>query len=313
MTQHLIPILFSMLAVSAFSQTNDAFTSLFNGKDLTNWTMLPGKAPAFKVVDGVVETRPRNGSDLFTVERFGNFIFRFEYLLSKVGNSGVLIRCDPNNPWGTGVEVQLLAPWTPYRDDLHCTGSVYGHVAVTNRPDETTGIWHQMEIKCDRKRITVSVDGKLTTVADAGTVAGLKEKHLAGAIGFQSNHGKEGEFARFRNIKIRNLDAEPEYVKAGFYDDDAQVRTLACAAAVALGTPMIDPLARMMDEDNVMARRGAKQALFDSVAKATAPQTSPADKKAVARSLKTSMKAKPSESTAVYLKWLLTMIQSAER
>ncbi len=312
MSKLLVLLLFSMFTVSAFPQDGDGFVSLFNGKDLTGWTMLSGKPPAFAVVDGVLETRPRNGSDLFTVEKFGNFIFRFEYLLSKVGNSGVLLRCDPKNPWGTGVEVQLLAPWTPYRDDLHCTGSVYGYVAVTNRPDETTGIWHQMEIKCDRKSITISVDGKLTTVANTGAVAGMKGKQLSGALGFQSNHSHEGEFAKFRNIAIKNLDADLEYVKAGFYDDDAQVRTLAHAAAVALGNAMIDPLAKMMDEDNVMARRGAQQALFDIVAKATVPQTSSNDRKTVARSLKASLKAKPSEITATYLKWLLALIQSAE-
>ena len=312
MIKHLVFLSLSMLAASAFSQGGAGFVSLFNGKDLTNWTMPPGKAPAFAVVDGVLETRPRNGSDLFTVQTFGNFIFRFEYLLSKVGNSGVLLRCDPKNPWGTGVEVQLLAPWTPYRDDLHCTGSVYGYVAVTNRPDETTGIWHQMEITCDRKTITISVDGKLATVANTDAVAGMKEKHLAGALGFQSNHSHEGEFAKFRNIEIKNLDDDLEYVKAGFYDADAQVRTLAHAAAVALGTPMIDPLAKMMDEDNIMARRGAQQALFDMVAKATAPQTSSNDKKAVARSLKASLKAKPSDITSAYLKGLLALIQSAE-
>lgn len=313
MTKHLVSTLISLLAVSAYSQTNDGFTALFNGKDLTNWTMMPDKAPAFKVVDGVIETRPCGGSDLFTVERFGNFIFRFEYQLSKVGNSGVLLRCDPKDPWGTGVEVQLLAPWTPYRDDLHCTGSVYGYVSVTNRPDETTGIWHQMEIKYDRKMITISVDGKLATVANVDTVPGMKEKHLDGVLGFQSNHSNEGEFALFRKVEIRNLDADPEYVKAGFYDGDERVRTLAQAAAVALGSPMIGPLAKMMDEENVMARCGAKQALFDIVAKASAPQTSSSDKKAVARSLKASMKAKPAEITAAYLKSLLSLIQSAER
>ena len=312
MNKHLI-LLFSMLTGYAVAQSSEGFGSLFNRKDLTNWTLPPGKAPAFAVVDGVLETRPRNGSDLFTVEPFGNFIFRFEYLLSKVGNSGVLIRCDPKNPWGTGIEVQLLAPWTPYRDDLHCTGSLYGYVAVTNRPDETTGIWHQMAIQCDRKTITVSVDGKLATVANIDAVPSLKEKQLRGMIGFQSNHGLEGEFAKFRNMEIKNLDADPEYVKSGFYDPDVQIRTLAHAAAVTLGTPMISPLAKVMDGEDVMARRGAKQALFDIVAKATAPQTSSTDKKAVARSLKTSLKAQPSAITTAYLNWLLAMAESAER
>ena len=91
-------------------------------------------------------------------------------MLSKVGNSGVFIRRNPSVP-GDGFEVQLLAPWTPWRDDLHCTGSMYGHVAVTNRPDETTGLWYKMEIKCDRNIVTVSVNDTVTTVADIDTVS----------------------------------------------------------------------------------------------------------------------------------------------
>lgn len=310
MKKYFVLSLLSLLSVTAFSETGKGFRSLFNGRDLKNWTMLPDKKPAFKVVDGVIETRVGGGSDLFTVESFGNYVFRFEYLLSKVGNSGVLIRCDPKNPWGTGVEVQLLAPWTPHRDDLHCTGSLYGYVAVTNRPDETTGVWHQMEIKCDRKMITVAVDGKLTTLADINKVPALRKKNLAGAIGFQCNHSEKGEFAKFRKIEIRDLDAEPEYVKAGFYEKDQQLRKQAHAAAVALGAPMIGALTSVMDQKNVMARSGAKRVLFDIVAKASAPQSSAEVRKAVAAALKKNIESKPSAITTAYLERLLAMIKS---
>lgn len=303
-------LLFFFLSLPAFCGPDAGFTPLFNGKDLSGWTMLPGKPPAFSVADGVIETRLRGGSDLFTVGRFGNFVLRFEYLLSAVGNSGVLIRCDPKNPWGSGVEVQLLAPWTPYRDDLHCTASVYGIVAVTNRPDETTGVWHRMEIACDRKAITVSVDGKLATVANADQAEGLKGKLLAGVIGFQSNHSKEGEFARFRKVEIKLLDAEPAYVQAGFSDADERVRTQAREAAVALGAPMVGPLADLTGGSDVAARTGARQALFDIAAAATAPQAPAESRRAVARALKNALRAKPAEPTAAYLVWLLGLVQS---
>jgi hypothetical protein len=309
--QHAVLALLIGLPAAGFSQATNDFVSLFNGKDLTHWTQLPDKPSAFAVVNGILETRPCNGSDLFSVETYADFVLRFEYLLSKVGNSGVLIRCDPKNAWGTGMEVQLLAPWTPYRDDLHCTASLYGLVAVTNRPDETTGVWHKMEILCDRKTIKVSVDGKLATVAtNTDAVEGLKDKQLMGAIGFQSNHSKEGEFALFRNLEIRNLDADPEYVEAGLYDADARIRTRAQSAAVALGAPMVGRLATAMDKDNVAAQTGAKQALFDIVANATAPKTPSAERKTVVRALKACLKSKSSDVTAAYVKWLLAMAQS---
>ena len=291
----------------SYSQKNEPFSSLFNGKDLNHWTM-PGEVPGFKVVDGIIIAEPQNASNLYTKEQFGNFILKFEFLLSKVGNSGVLIRCDPQHPWETGVEIQLLAPWTPYRDDLHCTGSIYGHVAVTNRPDETTGKWHQMEIKCDRKNITISVNGEVTTLADIDTVESMNDKHLFGAIGFQSNHGEEGEYVHLRNISIRNFDTEPEYVMEGFYADDARLIKQAYEAAVLIGAPMIKPLSRMMAEVHPKSQAGAKQVLFDIVAQSTAPGASDSEKMAVKKALQSSLKE--SEIVSEYLDKLLKMVKS---
>lgn len=299
----------SCVALMAFGGAHERRLSIFNGKDLTGWTMLPGKAPGFTVVDGVIETRVAGGSDLFTVERFGNYVLRFEYLLSPVGNSGVLIRCDPKDPWKSGIEVQLLAPWTPYRDDLHCTGSLYGYVAVTNRPDETTGIWHGMEIRCDRTAIEVSVDGKRTTVADTVQVKALNEKLLSGAIGFQGNHGKSGEFARFRKVELCNLDAAPAYVLEGLSHADARFRVQAREAAVALGAVMVGPLAQTMDRHEVMARSVARQALFDIVAAASAPQQDDGMRAAVAQALRDTLGTQLSDTTTGYLTWLQGMIQ----
>jgi hypothetical protein len=232
-----------------------------------------------------------------------------EYLLSEVGNSGVLIRCDPENAWGTGVEVQLLAPWTPWRDDLHCTGSIYGHVAVANRPDETTGIWHSMEIRCDRNTITISVDDAITTKARIDTVKTMEGKLLCGAIGLQVNHASaEGQFAKFRNIQIMELDADPEYVCKGFYETDSLLRSQAYAAAIDLGAIMIEPLSMMMSGEDPVAKSGSKQVLFDIVARATAPRGTEAYKDDVASALKKSARNTPSEITATYLEWLSGMI-----
>ena len=308
-----ILILVAILGIilSRCSQNKDSSISLFNGKDLTNWVM-PGEIPGFKVSGGIIIAEPPDGSDLFTEKQYGNFIFKFEYLLSKVANSGVLIRCNPEDPLVTGVEVQLLAPWTPYRDDLHCTGSMYGHVAVSNRPDETTGIWHKMEIKCDRKNITISVDGQVATVANIDTVESMKDKHLTGVIGFQSNHSDEGEFANFRNISIIDMDCNPEYVAKGFYEEDARVREQAYKAAGKMGTPMIELLVRMLAEENPAAQAGAKQVLFDITAQSTAPEASKSRKKDVIKALRKSIKKCSSETASGYLRWLLEMARSIE-
>ena len=294
-------------AVSCLSQIKGDFEPLFNGKDLSNWTL--EKPGGFEVIDGELITRSFGpGYDIFTNRSYGNFILRLEFMLSKVGNSGIFIRCKPSDP-DAGFEVQLLAPWTPYRDDLHCTGSMYGHVAVTNRPDETTGIWYKMEIKCDRNIVTVSINDKVTTMANTDTVKSMSGKPYNGVIGIQGNHADEkGQIEKFRNIYIRNLDAEPDYVLKGFYDKNDQLRNLAVVAAVSLGPKMIPPLADLMSGDNPMAKNGAKQALFDIAAKASDPVAPEKEKMQVRSVLNKTIKTSSSETTVNYLKWLSGLI-----
>ena len=299
-------IFFAAILIISVSAQNPN-KSLFDGRDLTQHWIMPG----FSISEGVIITDSPDGADrnLFTRKQYGNFILRFEYFLSYLGNSGVLLRMDPND-MSTWVEVQLLAPWTPTRPDLYCTGSVYGHVPVTDRPDETPGVWREMVIKYDRRLITVHVDGKLTTVADTDTVESLKDKPLFGAIGFQSNHSGVGEYAKFRNIYIRDLDLEPEYVITGFYEKDDLVRKQAHQAALSIGPRMIELLAEKMPEDDPVVHRGAKQGLFDIIAGATRPGASQNEKSLTARSLRSSIENCTSESTAEYLKWLLGMVES---
>ena len=303
----IISIVISILTLSCESQEQE-FTSLFNGKDLTNWTL--NKPGSFEVIDGELITRSSgSGTDIFSEKTYSNFILQLEFLLSEVGNSGVFIRRDPAVP-GSGFEVQLLAPWTPWRDDLHCTGSLYGHVAVTNRPDETTGKWYQMEIKCDRNIVSVSVNDLVTTIADIDTVKTLADKPLTGYIGFQGNHAeKPDQFARFRNIRIRDLDSEPDYVLDGFKNSDWEVRYVSNLSAVKLGAVMIRSMADMMSGNDPMLKSEARQVIFDIVAKVSDPVVSEKERRKVRREIEQSIKASSSEITSNYLEWIMGMIQ----
>lgn len=288
------------------------FISLFNGKDLTGWQVDEDSPPCFRVVDGCLVTGGGDGGLglLCTEAEYGNYIFRFEWMLSDVGNSGILIRSDAdvNLAWAKGFEVQLLAPWTPYRDDLHCTASIYGHVAVTNRPDETTGRWHKMEIICDRKDIIIAVDGELCTWADMDRVASLNEKLLRGRIGLQCNHSGTDQWVKFRNLRIRDLDREPEYVIKGFSYTDPRIRRLTNEAAVLLNALMVEPLCELMTEEDSISASGAKKALFDIAAIASAPDASEQLRSSVAKALDDQAGKSKSETVRSYVVWLLGLI-----
>jgi hypothetical protein len=230
-----------------------------------------------------------------------------------VGNSGVFIRSDPKDPWNTGMEVQLLAPWTPWRDDLHCTASIYGLVAVTNRPDETTGQWYQMEVACDRKNIRISVNGEICTIANMDSVESMKNKNLCGAIGFQENHAPvEDQSAQFRNIRIRMLDHEPAYVIQGFPDNDVRIRKQAHEMALQIGSPMVEPLANLMAGDHPISSNGAKKALFDIVAQISAPDVDQSLKIELKAILENQIQSIQSNITKDYLIWLVGMVNQAK-
>lgn len=248
----------------AYTQNGGEVVTLFDGENLDQWVMY-GDDPGFIIKDDLIVSTVQNGDNLFTRKKFGNYRLQLEYFLSEVGNSGVLIRCDPADAWTSGVEVQLLAPWTPYRDDLHCTASLYGHVAVTNRPDETTGVWHQMEILCDRNIIRISVDGKMATEVDVDTVESMRGKFLEGSIGLQSNHGEPTEFVHFKNIVIENFDEIPEYVIQGFSENNVHLRQQAHQAALRLGETMIPYLIPLLSSGDRIKETGAKQVLYDMI------------------------------------------------
>jgi HEAT repeat protein len=261
-----LALVFALAAAARAEKPSDGFVSLFNGRNLDGW-VVAGSPEGFRVVDGCIHSDGgKGGKWIRTAKQYGNYILRMEWMLSRVGNSGVFIR---NGKEG-GFEVQLLAPWTPHRDDLHCTGSIYGHVPANPRPDETPLRWRKMEVTAEYKHITVRVDGIKCCEADYDQVPSMKNMALVGYVGMQDSHTGEGEWVKFRNIEIKDLDQDPELVAKGLRQDDAAVRRVAFDAAVRLGAPMIGPLLDMVQGGGAAPSHSAEMALGRIVANASA-------------------------------------------
>lgn len=106
-------------------------------------------------------------------------------------------------PWFTGYEVQISnAP----RDDAHCTGSLYGFVAVKPSPDETADKWHKFEIQCKDSHITVTADSVKCIDHDQSASDKTKNRPLKGYIGLQDSHSSTGHYIEYRNVNIKVLD-----------------------------------------------------------------------------------------------------------
>src|SRR5262245_9853678 len=104
---------------------------LFDGKTLEGWQNAGGKAPgAGWVVEDGAMVRKSGGGDIWTKDRFGDFVLFLEF--NTTGNSGVFIRTDkPTDCVQTGIEIQIDNPSAPGK---HSLGAIYDLVAPKKVP-----------------------------------------------------------------------------------------------------------------------------------------------------------------------------------
>lgn len=179
---------------------------LFNGKDFDGWEIMGDKAGWEILKGGVIRSDGAKGGNWlrYAKQEFGDFVLRVQWRVSKDGNSGVFIRATrEGQPWITGHEVQIS---NEPRDDSHCTGSLYGSVAVNPRPDESSGRWHEFEIRCGGEHIVVLCDGVKVIDATHAAHEALRSRPLKGFIGLQDAHAGPGNWIEWRNIRLKRLD-----------------------------------------------------------------------------------------------------------
>jgi hypothetical protein len=203
---------FALLAALAAPAPADdeGFVSLFDGKSLTGWTTVGGKADNWAVEDGLLVTRGDGGGWLSTDGIYGNFTLRLEYKLQEGGNSGVFIRSPRSgDPAYTGMEIQVLdneadryKSLQPYQ---YC-GSVYGVIPADRGHTKPAGEWNSMEITANKLQMTIKINGHTVVDDNLRKHADAVEKHpgmkrMDGYIGLQSH----SEPVLFRNIQIKTL------------------------------------------------------------------------------------------------------------
>ena len=114
---------------------------------------------------------------------------------------------------------------------------------------------------------------------------------------------------KFRNIRIRNLDNEPDYVARGFGTLDPEVRQQALVTALKMGPEIVGSLAFLMGENDPVSSAGAKQALFDITAQTSAPDIEKAMKAKLTNELQKQAGTSGSEIVKNYLIWLTGMLE----
>jgi 3-keto-disaccharide hydrolase len=180
----------------ASTQPAEGWSTLFDGKDLSNWN--PIGTAKWRLEDGAVVADSGNGF-LVSKNDYGDFHLRVEFWIEAKTNSGVFIRCtDPNNiTLQTSYEVNI---WDTRPEPKYGTGAIVNIAAVDPMP-HAADKWNVYEIIAKGATFTVILNGQKT-------VDGVNDSKFAkGRIALQ--HGKgvtdESGVVKFRKVEIKPL------------------------------------------------------------------------------------------------------------
>lgn len=200
---------------------------LFDGKSFDGWMNAAGKAPGkgWVLEDGAM-VRTARGGDIWTKERFGDFVLDLE--MKTKGNSGVFIRTDnPRSCVQTGIEVAVDRSFGKTNMGTHDFGAIYDCLAPKKNALKGPDEWQHVVITCNDNRITIAVNGELVTDMDLNLwtephknppgsgkptnkfKTAYKDMKREGHVGFQDH----GAWVTYRNVKIKPLNQTPK--KAG--------------------------------------------------------------------------------------------------
>lgn len=193
----------------------DGFTALFNGQDLTGWSVHDGKSESWKFQDGAASCVAPGGGWLMSDLLISDFELQFEYRLSPGSNSGVSLRFPgTGNPSLEGLEIQLLDDRSEkYQNNQpqQATGSLYFAVAPQVRDAARAACeWNQCSVVCEGPRLKVTINGQLVNSIDLDqitkTSGGVTRKVSAlrspvGSIALQSHVSQ----VDFRNVFVKDL------------------------------------------------------------------------------------------------------------
>jgi hypothetical protein len=203
-----------LLVSPIFAKDKGGWQSLFNGKDLTGWHQLNGKAK-YQVEKGeIVGTTVLNtpNSFLCTDKDYGDFILELDLLVENDMNSGIQIRSiskpevmngrvhgyqcevDPSSrAWSGGIYDEARRGWL-YTNELNPEA----------KKAFKLGEWNHYRIECVGSSIRTWLNGTpVAYVLDDMTPSGLIALQVH-SIGTAKD--KDGKQIRWKNIKIKTTD-----------------------------------------------------------------------------------------------------------
>lgn len=193
---------FTMIALAAvISSANAQSKPLFNGKDLSNWTI--NGTEKWYVADGelICESGPdKQYGYLSTKKSYKNFILTVEFRQEANGNSGVFFRSSIDGVKISGWQVEVAPP------GRH-SGGVYESYGrgwlIQPKPEDEQwlkmGEWNTMKISVNGDEVNTWLNGH--------PIIQLKDEKIGKADGFIALqiHDGGGIKVKWRNLMIEEL------------------------------------------------------------------------------------------------------------
>jgi uncharacterized protein len=179
----------------------EGYKLLFDGQKMTGWKYRREDGPKSWTVENGMLCNPlkkgEHGNDIYTEEKFRDFVIRYEYQIPPNSNSGLYLRGRH--------EIQIFDNGAKDGHDKGLNGDIYNTASCTLRADRKPGQWQQVEARMVGNKITVILNGVKVhdqVVSDAGTGSQLDDNvNEPGPILLQGDHGA----VAFRNIRIKRL------------------------------------------------------------------------------------------------------------
>lgn len=199
--------------LSFAQKSKDGWESLFNGKDLTGWKQLNGKAK-YEVKDGVIvgtSTLNTPNSFLTTEKNYGDFILELDVMVDNKLNSGIQIRSlstpEYNNGRVHGYQVEIdpsSRGWAAGIYDEARRGWLYpGDLNPAAKTAFKNNQWNKYRIEAIGNHIQTFLNGvPVAHLIDDMTASGFICLQVHGI----KNADQEGTQVRWKNIRIKTSD-----------------------------------------------------------------------------------------------------------
>jgi hypothetical protein len=170
------------------------WAALFDGKDLSAWSVSDAQAKSWLVEDGIIRYDGKAGT-LRTKQAFENYMLRVDWRLPRQADSGVFVRdISQLNIWtwamGSGEMWEHRGAWKAKEP-----GERNPYVPLSCE-DRAVGEWNTFLVTVKDNKVTVLLNGK-----EVIHEAALNSKPHASTLGLQQH----GDPIEFKNIYVKEI------------------------------------------------------------------------------------------------------------